>query len=337
MQQGRCGSPGNAETDCAQRLGAEKSMTTIQSTGVPAVIESKPTVVPVHLRPLKRDATGNIKITWADLDWTNVIGIGSMHLACLAAPFFFAWSSLGIAALFWWICGGLGVCLCYHRLLTHRSFKTYKPVEYILAFIGTSNWQGGPVQWVGTHRLHHKHSDEEDDPHSPRHGFNWAHVLWCLCKEHGSMRAVDAAKDLQRDKVHAFINKHHYLSQIVIAAVLGAAGWMVGGWWLATSWVIWGVAVRIVFTYHATWFVNSAAHTWGYQTHKTGDDSRNNWWVSILSFGEGWHNNHHAHQRAAAHGRAWWEFDPTYLTIKGMQLVGLAWDVVPAGPSHDHD
>lgn len=271
---------------------------------------------------------GHTRFSLARLDPTAVIAIGVLHLGCIAAPFFFSWSGVALFVALWWVCGGLGVCLCYHRLLTHRSFKTPKWFEYFLTILGTANWQGGPVKWVGEHRIHHKHSDGEHDPHSPKHGFNWAHMFWAICKNEPGYEPRDAAKDLLRDPVMAFIDKHHYVWQFLIAAVLFGAGLAIGGWQLGVSWVVWGVCVRTVFTYHATWFVNSAAHTWGYRNYETDDDSRNNWWVAILSFGEGWHNNHHATQRSAAHGHKWYEFDITYLTIRAFGLVGLARDIV---------
>ncbi len=258
------------------------------------------------------------------LAWSNTLGIGAMHLGCLAAPFFFSWSAVGVSLFLWWLAGGLGICLCYHRLLTHRSFKTPKPVEYFLTILGTLCWQGGPIRWVGGHRIHHKHSDHDEDPHTPCHGFNWSHILWALTADPPEKNPRDAAKDLSRDPVMAAIDKYHYVPQFVLAAILYAAG----GW----AWVVWGVCVRTVFTYHATWFVNSACHTWGYRSHATDDDSTNNWWVALLSFGEGWHNNHHAVQRAAAHGRKWYELDLTYLTIKAMAAFGLASQIVRADP-----
>jgi fatty-acid desaturase len=148
-------------------------------------------------------------------------------------------------------------------------------------------------------------------------------------KEPPGFQPRDAAKDLQRDPVMVWIDRYHYVPQFALAAALLGIGWLIGGPLMGLSYVVWGVCVRTIFTFHATWFVNSAAHTWGYQSHDTGDDSKNNWWVAVLSFGEGWHNNHHAAQRAAAHGRRWWEVDMTYWTIKAMSWVGLAREIVP--------
>jgi sn-1 stearoyl-lipid 9-desaturase len=269
-------------------------------------------------------------------DWTVTIAIATLHVLCLTAPFCFTWSGLGVMAIMWWVGGGLGITLCYHRLLTHRSFTTPKWFEYVLAIIGTINWQGGPIRWVGTHRLHHKYSDQEGDPHTPRHGFTWAHMFWVCYRDHASQNPYDAAKDLQRDKGLVFIDKYFPVFQFGFAAILFGLGYAFGSAYgsghsplfYGTSWLIWGTAVRAVFGYHATWFVNSASHVWGYQNFDTHDDSRNNWWVALLSFGEGWHNNHHAQQRSAAHGMKWWELDMTWWTIRALSWVGLATNIV---------
>lgn len=312
---------------------ARRSQVQQASKAQPGDLLNAPVEVSTNINPMAH--TGAIpsdRFRFKNLDPTATIAIGLLHVACIAAPFFFTWSGLVVAVIAWWICGGLGICLCYHRLLTHRSFKTPKVVEYLLSIIGTFNWQGGPIKWVGEHRIHHKHSDHEGDPHSPHHGFNWSHVLWTVTKTPEGYEPRDAAKDLQRDPIMAMIDKYHYIWQFIIAGALLGAGWAWGGWTVGVSWVIWGVAVRTVFTYHTTWFVNSASHTWGYRNYGTDDDSRNNWWVALLAFGEGWHNNHHAQQRSAAHGHKWYEFDLTYLTIKAMSWVGLARDIVP--PKH---
>ncbi len=249
-----------------------------------------------------------------------------MHVGCIAAFFFFTWSGLILALALWWVCGGLGICLCFHRLLTHRSFRTPKIVEYFLTVLGTTNWQGSPITWVGTHRLHHKHSDEDEDPHTPRHGFNWAHMLWCFTKDPPDCHPRKAAMDLIRDPIMRWIDRLHFLPQLLLAAVLFVAGHFIAD--AGLSWVLWGCCVRTVWVFHVTWFVNSASHTWGYQNFETGDDSKNTWWVALLGFGEGWHNNHHAVQRSAAHGMKWWEIDTTYWVIKVMSWIGLATDIV---------
>lgn len=259
-------------------------------------------------------------------DWFVVFGIVGMHIAAIFAflPQYFSWSGLALCALFCWLTGGVGITLCYHRLLTHRSFTTPKWFEYFLTILGVLAWQGGPVQWVGVHRLHHAESDQELDPHSPKHGFDWAHMLWCMLKSPSGRDPKAAAKDLQRDPVIKLLDRYFFVPQFILMGAFYGLGYWIGGHNLGMSWFLWGVAVRTVFVYHGTWFVNSASHTWGYRNYATTDNSTNLWWVAILAYGEGWHNNHHAHQRSAAHGLRWWEFDLTWQVIKALRLVGLA-------------
>jgi len=269
------------------------------------------------------------------LDWPVVGGIAVMHLGCLFAPFYFSWSGFVAAAILYWLTGAIGITLCYHRLLTHRSFKTPKWFEYLLTGIACLAWQGGPVQWVGIHRLHHQHSDEELDPHSPKHGFVWSHMFWCMHKQPEGRDPKAAAKDLGRDPGMRLINKFFWVPQVLLVGVIYAAGnWaaQLGYQTSGLSWLLWCVCVRTVVVYHATWFVNSASHTWGYRNYDTNDISTNLWWVALLSFGEGWHNNHHAYQRSAAHGLRWFEFDLTYWTIRLLGLMGLARDIVLPKP-----
>ncbi len=271
--------------------------------------------------------------------WTNIALMTSMHgLAMLAlVPAFFHWSGLLLMFFMFFVNGCLGVCLGYHRLLTHRSLRTPRAVEYALTILGTLSYQGSPLQWVGTHRIHHRESDGPGDPHSPQHGFTWAHVLWCFYKHPDGYDPLDFTKDLQRDRGMLLIDRFFYVPQIVLAGLLFGLGWIaLGTWQGGMCWMIWGVAVRTTVLFHATWFVNSAAHTWGYRNFETKDGSRNNWWVALISFGEGWHNNHHAQQRSAAHGMKWWEFDPTYWIIVLMERIGLAQRVVRPKPPRDH-
>lgn len=260
------------------------------------------------------------------------IGIGIVHIMALVAPWYFTWSGFGLFLFLFWVTGGLGITLCFHRLLTHRSFKTPKWFEYFLSLCGTLAFQGGLLTWVGTHRLHHAYSDQEGDPHSPvTHDFSWAHVTWLLKKHNHDFLSV--TKDLQEDPVLVVIDRFFWVPQVVVTVALFTIGFLVEGLNLGISWVLWGIGMRTVFGYHAAWFVNSAAHTWGYRNYKTKDDSRNNWWVAIISFGEGWHNNHHGDQVCAAHGnRHWWEIDPTYITIQFLALVGLATNVKKPKP-----
>ncbi|WP_432797960.1 acyl-CoA desaturase [Poriferisphaera sp. WC338] len=273
-------------------------------------------------------------IAWRELSLPVIIAIGGMHVIALLAlwPALFTWSGLAMFVFFFWLSGGIGINLCYHRLMTHRSFKTPKWFERVLLLIASLAWQGGPVNWVGVHRLHHKHSDTDHDPHSPKHGFTWSHILWMMHKEVEGVKGSEAAKDLLRDTFIRRLDRFFWVPQIALAGLLFLAGWLIASPMLGLSWVVWGVALRTAGVFHVTWFVNSAAHTWGYQNYKnTHENSTNLWWVALLSFGEGWHNNHHAHPRSAAHGLRWFEVDMTYWTIKALSWVGLIWEIqIPA-------
>ncbi len=265
------------------------------------------------------------------IDWPTLIWIAGMHVAALAAPFYFSWSGLAICLVLCWVTGCLGVTLGYHRLLTHGSFVTSKPVRWFFAFVGGISGEGSAIVWVANHRKHHAFSDQEGDPHSPRDGGLWSHMLW-LFPQHTTAE-VDAhvkrwAPDLAKDSGVLFFHKTFLLWHFVIGGGLLAAGWALYGPEIGVSWLLWGLAVRMVYVFHVTWFVNSATHIWGYRNYETSDDSRNLWWVGLLAFGEGWHNNHHAFQRMAAHGHKWWEFDMTYWVILAMERLGLVWNVV---------
>ncbi len=269
-------------------------------------------------------------LSWSNLNFKIISALAVMHLIAIMAvwPTLFSWTGLILFGVFSWLTACAGITLCYHRLLTHRSFRTPKWFEKVLTICASLAWQGGPITWVGMHRLHHKHSDTDHDPHSPQHGFSWAHILWMLQKTTDGLTPEDAARDLQRDQWMVLAERYFWLPQIVLAAVLLGIGWAIGGWSLGVSWVVWGVALRCIFVFHSTWFVNSAAHTWGYQNYKhTGEKSTNLWWVAILSWGEGWHNNHHAHPRSASHGLRWFEIDLTWWMIRVMSWVGLARDM----------
>ncbi len=246
-------------------------------------------------------------------------------MGVVLALFTFSWSGLGIC-LALYLATGFGITMGYHRLLTHRSFQTPRFVEYILTALGTLANQGGPLQWVAVHRIHHQHSDAEGDPHSPRDGVWWAHLLWWMPN---SPTLDDPAyyeryiPDLARDPVHRFFHRYHVLLPLALAGLLFGLGGLWGGVGLGLSWLVWGMFVRTALLYHATWFVNSATHLWGYRNYRTRDHSTNLWWVALLTLGEGWHNNHHAFPRSARHGLRWWELDATYGLIRLLGLVGL--------------
>ena len=252
------------------------------------------------------------------------LGLVAIHVGAIFAlsPAFFSWSALAVCLSLWWLTGGFGVALCFHRTLTHRSIALWKPLEYLSALFGTLALQGDPIEWVATHRLHHAHSDEELDPHDAHRGMWWSHVDWLYLpnKNRPSDQEQERqAPDLWAQPFYRFLHHRSFALQLALAGVL----FLVGG----ASWLIWGVFARLVFVYHVTWFVNSAAHRFGYRTFKTGDLSTNCWWVALLTWGEGWHNNHHAFPFSARHGMRWFEVDPTWIQIKVLRALRLARDI----------
>ena len=259
--------------------------------------------------------------------WEIMAGIFVIHAGVVLAPFTFTWSAFWVFFWLQWVTGLLGITLCYHRLLAHRSYQVPKWLEYVLTLCGSLALQGGPIKWVSTHRVHHAFSDRPQDPHSPTKGFWWAHMLWLFAYDEvldHPTKHYRYVPELARDPVHMFLEKTSTLQTFVLGAILYA--------WGGLPYLVWGIFVRTAFVYHCTWLVNSASHMWGYQTYDTNEGSTNNWWVALLSYGEGWHNNHHAYLHSAAHGLRWWEVDPTYLHIRLLNALGLATKVrLPQG------
>ncbi len=253
------------------------------------------------------------------INWRDLAIISSFHILLIPALFMFSWTNLAIMLVGNWIVGSLGVGLGYHRLLTHRSFKSPKWLEYFLTVLGTMSLQSEPFKWVATHRIHHQYTETARDPHSTAPGFWWAHMIWIIrgtAQDHDQATSDRYVPDLLKDPGHQLIAKYFYAPIILSAIVLFA----VGGWGA----VLWGVVVRVIFGWHTTWFVNSLAHLFGTRRYETNDNSRNNWFVAILTFGEGWHNNHHALPSSARHGIKWYEFDLNWITIRIFEKLGWA-------------
>jgi sn-1 stearoyl-lipid 9-desaturase len=256
------------------------------------------------------------------INWVTATFMLLFHLGAVAALFFFTWKALLVAIILWWVSGSLGIGMGYHRLLTHRGYKTPKWVEYFLTVCATLALEGGPIFWVATHRIHHKFSDREGDPHSPNDGKWWAHMGWILVGKsmhHDTSTLAHYVPDLAKDKFHVWITKYHYLPMIVLGVALFALGGL--------PFLFWGIFLRTVLTLQSTWLVNSATHLWGSRRFATRDHSTNNFWVALVTFGEGWHNNHHAHPTSARHGLKWYEPDINWYGIWVLKKLRLAWQV----------
>ncbi|HEY0323934.1 MAG TPA: fatty acid desaturase [Pyrinomonadaceae bacterium] len=257
------------------------------------------------------------------INWTTTIWMIVFHTGAIAALFMFSWKALFVTLFLWWVSGSLGIGMGFHRLLTHRGYKTPKAVEYFLTLCGTLALEGGAINWVVTHRIHHAHTEEQGkDPHTPRDGRWWAHMGWILtgtAQQHENAVLQRYAPDLMKDRVHFWIDRLYYVPLVVLGIILFA----VGGWPM----MMWGVFIRVTVGLHATWLVNSATHLWGSRRFESNDDSTNNLWVAMVTFGEGWHNNHHAYPRAARHGVAWYEIDINWWGIRTLQFLGLARDI----------
>ncbi len=255
-------------------------------------------------------------------NWHTIFFVATFHILAGVALFNLSWSNVLAAFICWWVAASWGVGIAYHRLLTHRGFTTSKWFTRVLATFGTLGMQSGPITWVTTHRIHHAFTETDKDPHSPRNGTYWSHIGWIFrgtAQSHPDSVRRRYSPDLMRDPYLVFIDKYYYLTTVAVAAVLFA----IGGW----SMVLTAIFLRVVISWHFTWLVNSATHLWGSRRFDTRDDSRNNAFVAAVTFGEGWHNNHHAFPRSAKHGLTWREFDVNWIQIKLMEKLGVVKNV----------
>lgn len=264
------------------------------------------------------------------LNWTTITGVTIFHILAVAALFTFSWANLAAALIMWWIAGSLGIGVGYHRLLTHRGFKVPKWVEYVLSVMGTFALQSGPLSWVTTHRIHHAFTETDKDPHSPRNGTYWSHIGWIFrgtAQNQSQATMQRYCPDFANDRFHQILNKHYWVPTAIVGGILFAIG--------GVPMMLWGIFLRTVFGWHSTWLVNSATHLWGTRRFDIRDDSRNNGLIAALTFGEGWHNNHHAYPRSAKHGLAWYEFDVNWAQIRILQKLGLASNVYAYSEEND--
>ncbi|WP_166820432.1 acyl-CoA desaturase [Thalassoroseus pseudoceratinae] len=261
-------------------------------------------------------------LRWNNLDWITLGWTVVMHVGAVAALFNFTWPAFFAFLVLHWLTASIGICLGYHRYLSHRSFKLRTPGKFFAMLCGTLSAEGSPLDWASTHRLHHQKSDQKGDPHSPNQGNWWSHILWLFAKPpkgHWERMHRIYTPELVNDPILRFFQKTEFFLLVGSGVVL----YLIGG----LPMLLWGLCMRMVVAYHSTWFVNSATHIWGYRNYETRDRSRNLWWVALLSYGEGWHNNHHAHPSVAPAGHRWWEIDMTWMAIRTWQFFGLAYDV----------
>ena len=267
-----------------------------------------------------------------------MIGISVVHVIAFGLYWYaFTWAGL-IAFFALHFFTGLGVTIGYHRMLTHEGFQTSEILRRLITVAGVLSGEAPPIWWVTKHRMHHQFSDKEGDPHSPNEGSFWSHMGWLLPArdmEHESAILRKYAMDLGRDKFMRSLTKWYglwHLGLVVMLYLLGCfMDWSILSF-TGLSLVVWGFFLRMVWVFHCTWFVNSAAHIWGSQRYETRDKSRNNWWVAFMTYGEGWHNNHHAFPRLVRHGHRWWEVDVSYYIIWTLKALGLVWDVQENDP-----
>ncbi len=260
--------------------------------------------------------------------WQN-IPYWTVHSAALVGAIVVGWSWQAAA----WLVGGyvvrmFGITAGYHRYFAHRTFKTSRAFQLVLALLGMTAAQQGPLWWAAIHRRHHKYADHAGDPHSPRlHGFAWAHVRWILSARFQATEC-DRVHDLAKYRELRWLNDHDALFVIGTAVALLAIG--------GPTALVWGFFVALVAGWHATFCINSLAHMWGRRRYATDNDSRNNALLAVLLLGEGWHNNHHHYPRSARQGFYWWEIDLSYYALRALALLRLVWDVEGV-PGHVRD
>lgn len=278
------------------------------------------------------EAVASAKNKWANIDWLRVIPFVLLHIGCLAVFWVgFSWFAL-VFALILYLVRMFAITGFYHRYFSHRAFRTSRPVQFILAVLGATAVQRGPLWWAAHHRHHHVYSDNQEDAHSPvQHGFWWSHFGWFLSTEHFATH-TNRVKELSAFVELRLLDRF----DIIVPILLGAGIYLFGNWLalahpeLGTNGLqlfVWGFVLSTVVLYHATFTVNSLAHVWGKRRYATKDESRNNFWIALATLGEGWHNNHHHYPGSARQGFYWWEIDLTYYGLKLLAMLGLIWDL----------
>lgn len=243
----------------------------------------------------------------------------AVHFACLSAFFIkFQWSYL-IACLAIYYLRMFFVTAGYHRYFSHRSFKTSRWFQFVMAVMATTSTQKGVLWWAANHRHHHRYSDTEEDLHSPTlSGFWWSHVGWILSDQYHETQ-VELISDFHKYPELRWLNRYHLVPPVILATSL----FLIGGWGL----LVWGFFISTVMLWHSSFTVNSLSHVFGRRRYETSDTSRNSLLLALLTMGEGWHNNHHHYMASARQGFFWWEVDVTYYVLKALSWLRIVWDL----------
>ncbi len=271
-----------------------------------------------------------------EIDWLRVVPFVLLHLSCaFVLVVGWSWFALTVAFVAYAV-RMFAITAFYHRYFSHRSFRTSRFMQFLFAVVGSSAVQRGPIWWASHHRAHHQHSDKSEDVHSPaRDGFWWSHIGWILSR--GNFRPrLELVQDLVRFPELRFLDRFDVVVPLLSLAGFYLLGELGAGLGLETSGaqiVVWGFCISTIVTYHITFSINSFAHRLGSRSYATGDDSRNNWLLSLLTFGEGWHNNHHRYPGSVRQGFLWWQADLSYYALRAMALLGLVWRLNPV-PAH---
>lgn len=268
------------------------------------------------------------------VDWQRTLPFLLLHGGCLAVFWVGMNSTCILAAFFLYVIRMFAITGFYHRYFSHRTFKTSRAAQFLFAILGNSSMQRGPLWWAATHRHHHTHSDEEEDKHSPlQQGFIWSHIGW-LTSMRNFPTPYNKVRDLSRYPELVFLNRYDKTIPILYGLFMFGIGYVLEKKFPSlgvtpAQFFVWTFFVSTTFLLHGTLFINSLAHLWGKQPYQTSDDSRNNFWLSLITLGEGWHNNHHRYPHATRQGFHWWEVDITYYGLKTLSLLGIIWELRP--------
>jgi stearoyl-CoA desaturase (delta-9 desaturase) len=312
---------------------------TVSANNLTALSAGQPATIENQISAANGDGAGNAQRNGPakhcyQVEWLRASPFFAMHFVCLAAIWTgVSWTAFGVA-VFLYVVRMFAITGFYHRYFSHKTFKTSRVFQFVLALVGASATQRGALWWAAHHRAHHIHSDDEYDVHSPhRHTFLWSHMLWLTSKENGETN-FKAIPDLAKYPELRFLNKHDTLVPIALAVALLGLGWGLNALWpsLGTGpWQmeVWGFFISTVVLFHGTCTINSLSHIFGSKRFPTKDHSKNNWWLALVTLGEGWHNNHHHYPVSVRQGFYWYEYDITYYGLWLLARLGLIWDLKP--------